>query len=314
MLTTLQIKNFGPIKEANIEIKPITILIGEQAAGKSTIAKLIAMFNDEEFINSNQTNFEKSLKKYNIQNYLQPKTELNCEKTLFPSIYIPAERFLVSVLNNAAIEFMNNSLTLPKSVTQFGTYYQKARQEINETSIKFLNIQYFYNNGQDLIKNKNKMLSLSESASGFQSVVPLFLVIEYFSKQNMGKTFIVEEPELNIYPKMQYELISFLAKCANENNHLVITTHSPYVLTSLNNLLFAGQIETKEFENELSQIIPSEFRILPENFIAYHVAKGKVKQVFNPKTKLISETELDIASEIINADFSKLMNIYKKSK
>jgi len=38
------IKNFGAIPDAEIEIKNILILIGEQASGKSTIAKLIYFF------------------------------------------------------------------------------------------------------------------------------------------------------------------------------------------------------------------------------------------------------------------------------
>ncbi|WP_241993488.1 AAA family ATPase [Trichormus variabilis] len=35
------IKNFGAIQNAEIEVKKILVLIGEQASGKSTIAKLI---------------------------------------------------------------------------------------------------------------------------------------------------------------------------------------------------------------------------------------------------------------------------------
>jgi len=38
------IKNFGAVKEADIELKKITVLIGEQASGKSTIAKLVYFF------------------------------------------------------------------------------------------------------------------------------------------------------------------------------------------------------------------------------------------------------------------------------
>ena len=38
------IKNFGPVKDAEIEIKKIMLLIGEQASGKSTIAKFIYFF------------------------------------------------------------------------------------------------------------------------------------------------------------------------------------------------------------------------------------------------------------------------------
>ncbi|MFN4953856.1 MAG: AAA family ATPase [Aphanizomenon sp.] len=38
------INNFGSIKYAEIEVKKILVLIGEQASGKSTIAKLIYFF------------------------------------------------------------------------------------------------------------------------------------------------------------------------------------------------------------------------------------------------------------------------------
>ena len=40
----LYIKNFRQITEAEIEIRDIMFLIGEQASGKSTIAKLIYFF------------------------------------------------------------------------------------------------------------------------------------------------------------------------------------------------------------------------------------------------------------------------------
>ena len=49
----IYIKNFGPIVEAEIEIRNILVLIGEQASGKSTIAKLIYFFKSlsDDFFN-----------------------------------------------------------------------------------------------------------------------------------------------------------------------------------------------------------------------------------------------------------------------
>ncbi len=409
----IEIRNFGPIKSAKIEIKPITILIGEQAAGKSTIAKLIAIFNDPEFYHFSDDNisldFNEALHKYNIHNYLNSTTDIifksiifdikysnksisnfhcNAEltdiiltlrllnkpirkteqilenirnsnlntqlkekfhkyikdihnsenlikdtnnvaikqgfrelafeeisKNMQQSIYIPTERFLISILNNSALEFMNNSLTLPKSVTQFGTYFQKAKKELNsDISIKFLNINYINKDGFDSIKNKSKELQLQESASGYQSVVPLFLVMKYYAQQVGGKSIIIEEPELNLYPKTQNNLMNVLIKFTKQNNNnLIVTTHSPYILTSINNLLFAGQIlnNDKSKENEISEIIPKESWIAPRDFVAYHIENGKSKLIFDKKTLLISETELDNASEIINANFDCLMDIYK---
>ena len=39
----LVVKNFGPIKHLDIEIKPLTILIGESGSGKSAILKLMSL-------------------------------------------------------------------------------------------------------------------------------------------------------------------------------------------------------------------------------------------------------------------------------
>ena len=43
MKESLKIKNFGPIKEANIEIKPLMVFIGESGSGKSAILKLMSL-------------------------------------------------------------------------------------------------------------------------------------------------------------------------------------------------------------------------------------------------------------------------------
>ena len=46
----LTIKNFGPIKKAKLRIRKYNIFIGDTACGKSIAAKLISIFNSEEFL------------------------------------------------------------------------------------------------------------------------------------------------------------------------------------------------------------------------------------------------------------------------
>ena len=67
----IEIRNFGPINELNLDIKDFSILIGPQASGKSTIAKTIFFFkslNDDlvkYFIESIEKNdFSKSIGTY----------------------------------------------------------------------------------------------------------------------------------------------------------------------------------------------------------------------------------------------------------
>ena len=45
----ISVTDFGPIQHAEIEIKPFCILIGHTSSGKSTVAKLLDLFNSQEF-------------------------------------------------------------------------------------------------------------------------------------------------------------------------------------------------------------------------------------------------------------------------
>ena len=45
----LIVKNFGPLKDIEIEVREMVTFIGAQASGKSTLAKLLAVFEDENF-------------------------------------------------------------------------------------------------------------------------------------------------------------------------------------------------------------------------------------------------------------------------
>ena len=42
----LIVKNFGPIKEAEIELTKYVVFIGDTSTGKSVLAKLITLFRD----------------------------------------------------------------------------------------------------------------------------------------------------------------------------------------------------------------------------------------------------------------------------
>ncbi|MFI5196918.1 MAG: AAA family ATPase, partial [Chitinophagales bacterium] len=45
MKANLKIKNFGPIISLDVEIRKFNILIGPQAAGKSTISKVLCIIH-----------------------------------------------------------------------------------------------------------------------------------------------------------------------------------------------------------------------------------------------------------------------------
>lgn len=399
----LIVKNFGPIKNAELDLKKVTVFIGPQGSGKSTLAKLVAICKEEEkpsFLmdkrpisfrvidygiesyKNKDTSFRYSSKFYNIsysrtiykkqpissiitdvefeiaqirekrkqlqniENSLSFNSEVALQleylKILKPhnftdSIYIPTERFLLPAISASLYGFINNEINLPKTLTEFGNKYANASIGDAKEDIRFrkagslktkyielFDLHFHQKDGQSFLidTNNNYEINLKDSASGMQSSIPLILVIRH--EYRKGNThFIVEEPELNLFPTTQKQLVGYLAdKCSQNDNELLMTTHSPYILSSLNNLLFAYQVANKypEMAKEVATIIPREQWINPDDFEAYYVGenengeKGGIRSIFNKKTGLIGENELDAISEDLGGEFDALMNIYRTKK
>ena len=82
---------------------------------------------------------------------------------------------------------------------------------------------------------------------------------------------------------------------------VLTTTHSPYILGTLNYLLLAGQIAPTE-RKRLNQILPEPYRLLPSDASAYHVHNGCIQDAldYTDNLTLIDNSLIDGASETIN--------------
>jgi predicted ATPase len=433
----LIVKNFGPLKDIEIEVREMVTFIGAQASGKSTLAKLLSIFEDEHFRKFDNNTFEYELKKYNIFSYLNNDTYiyygniseeeiptfnleykekecfkfsilrkfnitklnpddsdyfekiilfkefikttinqhkliidnlfykifedndqvlkfkktfknklivddndideilniLNKEKLIenynflfnkiiisfpnifsFDSIYIPSERNFLHLIAENTLGLINNNVQIPKHLLNSGQEYEKAIQTIKELPLTIIDKKIKYKReGKTsyIYHNETEKVDLLESASGLQSVVPILLLVEYSKslKDKYNFNFVVEEPELNLYPKAQHELIKYLVKnCLFERKNLILTTHSPFILASINNLLLAfdkGQTKPKE----VTKIIKKESWLDPKNFIAYELKNGKAKKIMNDKLGQINENMIDSVSDSFSDEFDKLLDL-----
>jgi predicted ATPase len=268
-MENLVIKNFGPIRDAKIGLKDINVFIGTTSSGKSTAAKLIAIFKSISLKPSiNFSSFRKLLAEYNIDFAITDNTLLHytndnlgikiggktliiegqqkSKKDKVTPIYIPAERLFFSTISQSIFTLINNDIYLPKWIIDFGAKFEQARNSIKRISIKFLDAEYSYEDNTDYIQlNNNIRIKLSEASSGLQSVIPLLLVVLYNTEKGKGEDiFVIEEPELNLYPSSQKDLIEFIIARVNQaqNDKLIITTHSPYLLTTIDNLIQAQKV------------------------------------------------------------------------
>ena len=89
---------------------------------------------------------------------------------------------------------------------------------------------------------------------------------------------IIEEPEAHIYPSLQKKIIEFITMFANlQDSGVLITTHSPYMLTVINNLYYAGVLSEEGQTREDLENLGFEFRIsFYKNDIIEYEKKGEI--------------------------------------
>ena len=132
---------------------------------------------------------------------------------------------------------------------------------------------------------------------------------------------IVEEPELNLFPRSQMEvLFSLISNNASaEENMLVFTTHSPYSLAIINTMIMGAKAYAKATEEQRGQIeaiLPVKYQINENEIAAYRLSSSDecyCQSVINEKTGLVSKNELDSASDEIMRVFNSLYQYYAKT-
>ena len=132
---------------------------------------------------------------------------------------------------------------------------------------------------------------------------------------------IVEEPELNLFPRSQMEVLFSLIynNASAEENMLVFTTHSPYSLAIINTMIMGAKAYTNATEEQRGQIeaiLPVKYQINENEIAAYRLSSSDecyCQSVINEKTGLVSKNELDSASDEIMRVFNSLYQYYAKT-
>lgn len=217
-MSKIQVKYFGPIKEGLsndqfLEMDKVTLLIGNQATGKSSVAKLFStltwleksLYREEIKINEVQQNqnFVKIYCAYQgIDDYFTKKTEIeyigdvyrfvyknqklvaykvkgeNIElysKYLPPKLmYVPAERNFLSI-----VEKPEQLKYLPKPLYTFLDEFERSKAELKDSidlPINDVKFEYQKQNKISYITGLDFKLKLNHASSGIQSLLPVFLV------------------------------------------------------------------------------------------------------------------------------------------
>ncbi|MFM2060394.1 MAG: hypothetical protein RLZZ507_64 [Cyanobacteriota bacterium] len=256
------------------------------------------------------------------------------------SVFIPAGRSLMSTLTDQLQEIKNPDTldyftkSFVERINLLKTYFTDDLNTLIENRDISLNLgsdlsellktllkkilkgEYRFNAELDkerIYFKNNQYVKLQYASSGQQESVWILLLIFRYILDKTSVFMVFEEPEAHLYPETQSDIVELIGLLANVyNNQIIITTHSPYILSAFNNLLYAYQVGKNKIGNEreaVESIVNSKSWINPDRISAYFISENGYESIIDEELKLIQAEKIDSASSIINDKFNDLFNL-----
>ncbi len=237
------------------------------------------------------------------------------QHTYSNNFFIPAARSFFANLQNSIFNFMAHDIDIDPFVKKFGSFYEVCKQkhkqnEYPDQNMKTLMnlmsdvIQGHYQNidDQDWIIQNNRKVNLAQASSGQQEALPLLLTLATYivGHSQKNKLFFIEEPEAHLFPEAQSKVMAFFSHLyAEYQTRFFLTSHSPYILSALNNHILAAEIV------EAGKMAPEKFTELNgygvpipfSDVAAYTICDGEVKSIRDEEYQMIGGDILDGISD-----------------
>jgi AAA15 family ATPase/GTPase len=250
--------------------------------------------------------------------------------------YIPAGRSFFTNIDRRLFSSSSNFLLDPITLKFARLFFyalskfdhERYHKHNHSSEVKFTRIlggSLIWKSDEPMFKNlDSRIVPFSSLSSGQQELLPLALAVEF--KNNLSHILpitndilYIEEPETHLFPAAQSDILEELVAMSRIENHtitkLIITTHSPYVLTKLNCLAKAGELEMQlkdRYQTDLDYIINKESRIAPGELRAYALVNKSLINIIDDYG-LINAEYLDAVSDSIGDEFSRLIDLEEKS-
>lgn len=183
--------------------------------------------------------------------------------------------------------------------------------KINYTKLLALHL----NNSENV--NKTSFLLNNLSLNNFINEDDDELLVSVLQKVGIDLNYsftrmVVEEPEQNIFPDIQKDLIYTLLRnlsSTNYNHELIITTHSPFILYAINNCMLGNLVKDKLSLEEKNKLKSIDSFINPKDVSIYQIEEGCIKSYQN-EDGLLGDNFFDNTMKKIMDDFYLFLNHY----
>jgi len=148
-----------------------------------------------------------------------------------------------------------------------------------------------------IVTKDESAIDINASSSSIKSLAGFALYLQYRAMPD--DVIVIDEPEQNLHPTQQAKFIEFLSLLVNRGFQVALTTHSPYIIEHLQNLIYAYDITDKEEAISQLYLKQADSLIDKEKIGVYLFQNGTAENIIEDGT-INWQTFCDTANNIGN--------------
>jgi hypothetical protein len=172
---------------------------------------------------------------------------------------------------------------------------------------------------QPILEVAGRKLHIAVASSLSRSVAGLAQYIQTLAAP--GDVILIDELEMNAHPAAQLALVELMAVMVSYGIRIVFTTHSPYVIDHLNNLLEAGRAPEERREKLAEEFqLGTSRAFLPANKVSVYAfeetpdrSEVKVTNAMDPKSGLITKSTFAPVTQRLSQLFNAALDASEES-
>lgn len=259
-----------------------------------------------------------------FQDFLEQNVELLLLWQFYGVHVFPAERKALVAVNNVLQASFTDLLSRP--VVDFVSLLRRGRAE-REYSERVLHLSDVASlleekllDGKLDFEGDATTLTLGYACQGgpnlrmhatsslVRALAGLDVYFKYVARPN--DLIVIDEPEMNAHPEAQLMITELLGVLVNKGINVVVTTHSPYVVDHVNNLIEAAHLpEAKRDEMASRFRLQSKEAFVPSEKVATYLFNedGSVSDILDRETRIIDWATFGSTSDDVTNLYSDIL-------
>ena len=273
MITNITLENFKCFRQVSINPKLLTVLIGPNGTGKSSILQGLLLNKQSigesrgrpvyrgEFVDLRSAAeiepvFMEQPPGFSVRSEVDDPRNPNSRRQHLEKLrFIPAMRGLIQTsydLGDQDADYISLRQGFDAQEAQLATnlvYRNKEDEKLSRMMLRVTGVGLRADPvpGRKVeVKSRIKGGEVNISGEGF-GTNSLIQLLHQLIIADKGATVLIEEPEIHLHPKAQADLAEVMAETAKaEDKQIIMTTHSEYVAGRLLTLVAEGKLTTDE--------------------------------------------------------------------